>query len=323
MDRSSKVDLPANAPEFVLTRHFDAPRRLVWKCWMEPTHVARWWGPKSFTCPVCEVDARVGGKFRMVMRGPDGADNPMSGTFREIVPNTRFVKEDDVSENSEAWLDQVDPDRKGQGKRKIEMVTTVIFEDRDQGTVVTIRTVFPSIRLRDNFVKTGMREGWSTSLEKLEDLLDAIKGSDREFVITRLVSAPIAKVFACFSDPAGIGKWWGPNGFTTTTRRMDFRVGGEWDYTMHGPDGTDYPNYVTYTEIAAPNRICYDHGTNAQHPDMFKAVITLADEDGKTRVTLRLIIADARQRDEMVAFGAIEGGRQTLSRLDAYVAENP
>ena len=68
MNHTSNVTLPANAPDFILTRIFDAPRPLVFKCWMEPSHLARWWGPKPFTCPVCEVDARVGGKFKLVMR---------------------------------------------------------------------------------------------------------------------------------------------------------------------------------------------------------------------------------------------------------------
>lgn len=102
---------------------------------------------------------------------------------------------------------------------------------------------------------------------------------------------------------------------------MDFRAGGVWRFTMHGPDGTDYPNFVTYTEIVVPQRICYDHGSNAQHPDMFKAVIAFAEERGKTRVTLRLIVTDAAQREDMIAFGAVEGGWQTLARLDAYLGK--
>lgn len=321
MNHQSEMTLPADAPNFILTRIFAAPRPLVYKCWMEPSHLARWWGPKPFTCPVCEVDARVGGEFRLVMRGPDGADYPMRGIFREIVPNVRIVKEDDVSEHSEEWHDMVDPDRKGQGRRKIEMLTTVTFDDHGQGTKVTIGTRFPSIRLRDNFARIGMKEGWSSSLEKLEELLDAIKVSPNELLLSRLIAAPREIVFKAFSDPKGLAVWWGPNGFTTTTHEMDFREGGVWRYTMHGPDGTDYPNYVKYTEIVAPESIRYDHGSNAQHPDMFKAVITLADEGGKTRVTLRMIIADAEHRDEMVAFGAVEGGWQTLARLDAYLGK--
>ena len=150
----------------------------------------------------------------------------MRGIFREIVPNVRIVKQDDVSEHSAEWHDMVDPDRKGQGKRQIDMLTTVTFEDLGGGTKVTITTRFPSIALRDNFAKIGMKEGWSSSLEKLEELLEAIKGNDREISITRLIGAPLGRVFAAFSDPEGLAVWWGPNGFTTTTRTLEFRVGG-------------------------------------------------------------------------------------------------
>ena len=320
MNHMSDVTLPAVAPEFILTRIFDAPRPLVFKCWMEPSHLARWWGSRTFTCPVCEVDARVGGKFKLVMRGLDGAEYPMSGTFRDIVPNVRIVKEDDASEHSEEWHDMVDPERKGQGKRKIDILTTVIFADHGAGTKVTITTRFPSIALRDNFAKFGMKEGWSSSLDKLEDLLDAIKAAPNEINITRLIAAPRHTIFQALSDPKGLAVWWGPNGFTTTTRKQDFRAGGVWDYTMHGPDGTDYPNYVQYTEIMAPELIRYDHGTDAANPFMFKAVITLTEESGKTRVSLRLIIADAAQREGFIAFGAVEGGYQNLSRLDAFLS---
>lgn len=321
MTHMSNVILPANAPDFVLTRVFDAPRPLVYRCWIDPGHLARWWGPKPFTCPVCEIDPRVGGKFRLVMRGPDGSDYPMTGTFREIVPEVRIVKEDDVSEHSEEWHDMVDPDRKGQGKRRIDLLTTITFEDHGKGTLVTVRTVFPTVRLRDNFARIGMKEGWSSSLEKLEELLDAVKDQPNEMRFTRLFDAPRGTVFDCFRDPANLGKWFGPNGFSTTTHAMDFRVGGVWRFTMHGPDGTDYPNYVTYTEIAPPGVIRYDHGTGAENPRMFKAEILFTEEGAKTRVSLRLILADAAQRDEMVAFGAVEGGWQTLSRLAAYLSQ--
>jgi uncharacterized protein YndB with AHSA1/START domain len=322
MSRQSDVTLPADAPEFVLTRVFDAPRALVFKCWMEPSHLSEWWGPKPFTCPVCEVDARVGGKFRLVMRSPDGADYPMRGTFREIVPDIRIVKEDDLSENSEEWQDIVDPARKGQGKRKITMLTNIAFADEGKGTRVTITTRFPSLELRDNFAKTGMEEGWSSSLEKLDELLDAIKDKPNEIHIRRLIAAPREMVFAAFSDPKGLAQWWGPNGFTTTTDVLDFREGGEWIFTMHGPDGTDYPNYVLFTKIEAPRLIVHDHGVRKNEPPLFKGSVSFEDQGGKTLVTLSLEVARAEQRDTLMTYGAVRGGIQNLERLDAFLEKH-
>ena len=224
MSHSSNFTLPDDAPGFIVTRVFDAPRALLWTCWMEPSHLSRWWGPEGFTCPVCEVDPQAGGRFRLVIRSPEGADYAMSGIFREIVPHEKIVKEDDVSEHSEEWHDMIDPARKGQGKRKIEMLTTVTFEDHGKGARLTMRTRFPSIALRDNFAGMGAKQVWISSLERLDDLSNALKDSDREFNIVRVVSAPVAKVFAAFSDPEGMAKWWGPNGFTTTTHHMNFRM---------------------------------------------------------------------------------------------------
>jgi len=88
---------PTKAPEdyagreFVITREFDAPRELVFQAWTDPKHLAQWWGPKGFTNPVCEWDARPGGKIYDVMRAPNGAEHPMSGEFREIDPPERLV----------------------------------------------------------------------------------------------------------------------------------------------------------------------------------------------------------------------------------------
>lgn len=320
MDQKSDVKLPGDRPDFVLARVFDAPRRLVWQCWMDPTHLARWSGPRGFTCPVCEVDARQGGEFRIVIQSPDGTDYPMRGVFREIVPEVRMVREDDTSEHSADWHDMVDPGRKGQGQRKIPMLTTVFFADEGKGTRVTIVTTFPSIALRDNFARAGLAEGWSSSLDKLDDLALALKDAANEINIRRRIGAPLARVFAAFHDPKGLAVWWGPNGFTTTTRKLDFRVGGEWDYTMHGPDGTDYPNYVKYTAIEPEVRIAYDHGTIATEPPWFKGVITFAAAGEATDVHLRLILPDAAQRPTYIGFGAVEGGYQNLERLDAYLS---
>jgi uncharacterized protein YndB with AHSA1/START domain len=319
----SDVSLPADAPVFILNRIFEAPRPLVYQCWMDPTHLRRWWGPKSITCPVCEIDAHVGGAYRLVMRDAKGTDYPITGVFREIVPNERIVKTEDVSGHSQEWHDMVDPAHKGKGIRPIDLLTTVTFEDHPRGTKVTIQTRFPSQDLRDGFARVGMAEGWSSSLDKLEDLANALKGSDREINITRLISAPRDVVFRAFSDPKGLAVWWGPNGFTTTTRSLDFRVGGVWDYTMHGPDGTDYPNYVRYTAIEPNALIAHDHGADAAHPLMFRAVITFASEGAGTRVNLKLILNDARERPGYVGFGAVEGGYQNLERLDAWLEAQP
>lgn len=145
---------------------------------------------------------------------------------------------------------------------------------------------------------------------------------DREIVISRSYDAPRELVFAAWTEPDRIGRWWGPDGFTTTTYEMDFRPGGSWRFTMHGPDGTDYPNRIAYTSIKKNDSLKYDHyghedGEN--DPPHFKSTVTFEDRGGTTRVTLRMLFPTKEARDETVAFGAVEGGKQTLGRLAAYL----
>ena len=145
--------------------------------------------------------------------------------------------------------------------------------------------------------------------------------ADREIVTTRLFGAPRERVFDAWTDRAQIGRWFGPNGFTTTTAEMDVRPAGVWRFVMHGPDGIDYPNVVRYLEVVRPERLVYDHGSDEGTDDQFRNTITFDDEGGKTRLTMRALFATAEERDRVVEeHGAIEGGKQTLARMAEFLA---
>jgi uncharacterized protein YndB with AHSA1/START domain len=158
--------------DFVITRVFDAPRELVWKAWTEPKRMAKWWGPRKFTNPVCKMDVRPGGAFRIVMRGPDGVDHPVKGFYREVARPERLVMALDHSELSDEWHDKVNPRRdKTAGKPALEAVTQVTLEEKDGKTKLTIRGRLESAKVRNALLKIGMNEGWSQSLERLDALL--------------------------------------------------------------------------------------------------------------------------------------------------------
>lgn len=139
--------------------------------------------------------------------------------------------------------------------------------------------------------------------------------ADRLIEIVRLIKAPRELVFDAFTDRDHIGHWWGPYGFSTTTKHMDLRPGGEWRFVMHGPDGTDYQNLVTYREIVRPERLVYDHG-EPEGVEPFHVTITFEEVNDGTRVTLAMLCASAEAKAHMVKFGAVEGGQQTLHRLE-------
>ena len=147
---------------------------------------------------------------------------------------------------------------------------------------------------------------------------DAADTADREIVITRLISAPRELVFKVWTDPEHVGHWWGPDGFTNTIYEMDVRPGGIWRFTMHGPDGIDYQNKVIYREIVPPELLAYSHVSGPY----FEATVTFEAEGDKTRVTMRSVFETAAVRDLTIEkFGAVEGGKQHLARLDEYVAK--
>src|SRR5262245_6357165 len=83
---------------------------------------------------------------------------------------------------------------------------------------------------------------------------------DREISIERVFDAPRDLVFDVWTDPKHVGQWWGPKGFATTTFSMDVKPGGVWRFVMHGPDGRDYENKVTYIKVERPARLVYKHG---------------------------------------------------------------
>ncbi len=149
--------------------------------------------------------------------------------------------------------------------------------------------------------------------------------ADREIVISRVITAPRELVFEAFTEVRHLSRWWGPEGFTTTTRSFEFRVGGEWDFVMHGPDGTDYQEWISWTEISPPDRIALRHGEFRGDPDAFESVLTLASHGAggiATRIEMRTVFPTKELRDEAAEkYHAIEGGQQTLSNLAAYVTE--
>jgi uncharacterized protein YndB with AHSA1/START domain len=172
MAAGSKLTPDTSDREFVISRVFDAPRELVWKAWTEPARMARWWGPHHFTNPVCELDVRPGGAFRIVMRAPDGAEFPFKGVYREVAPPERLVYTGDMSDVSDEWHDTVNPNRdRSAGRPAMESLTTVTFEDLAGKTRLTVRTLFATAAVRDAMLKMQMAEGWGQSLERLDALV--------------------------------------------------------------------------------------------------------------------------------------------------------
>ena len=153
-----KVTTPTER-EIVMTRVFDAPRRLVFDAFSKPELLKRWFGPRGWSLAVCEVDLKVGGGFRFVLRGPDGKEMGMRGVYREIVPPERSV-------HMESFDDYPG-----------ESQVTAVFVEENGKTTLTATVLYPSKEVRDIVIKSGMERGAAESYDKLAELL-ASMGSE-------------------------------------------------------------------------------------------------------------------------------------------------
>jgi uncharacterized protein YndB with AHSA1/START domain len=139
----------------------------------------------------------------------------------------------------------------------------------------------------------------------------------RELVVTRLIDAPRELVFAAFTEQQHAEKWWIPNG---TTHEWNAEPGGFWRYSMPSQDGGQHNFRVQFIEIDKPNRFVYDHGTDSEEaPEPVRTTVTFQEQNGKTRVTLRLRFATTAAREEAEKYGAAAGAQMALKNLAEYL----
>ena len=140
--------------EVVVSRVFDAPRRLVWEAWTKPEYLKRWLlGPEGWTLPVCELDLRPDGPYRYVWRKANGKEMEIRGVFTEVTPPQRLV-------HTENW-----------GGDWPETLNTHVFAEENGRTTVTLTMLFPSLEARDAAIKTGMNDGVAVSYGRLDEVL--------------------------------------------------------------------------------------------------------------------------------------------------------
>ena len=166
----------AGERDFVIAREFDAPPRLLWRAWTDASLMARWWGPAIFTNTLCEVDARVGGRYRITMSGPypgPGVTHyPVVGDYLEVVDGERLVMTVDCSGHPAAWHDMVRPGRAADDTNPAgTMLQTVSFEAlAGERTRLTVRSRMVSAEVLAAMRGMGMHEGWSETLDRLAAL---------------------------------------------------------------------------------------------------------------------------------------------------------
>jgi uncharacterized protein YndB with AHSA1/START domain len=142
--------------EILLTRVFDAPRRLVFEAMIKPEHVRRWWGPRGTSLSACEIDLRPGGAWRLVLRMGNGQEVVFKGVYIEIVPPERLVSTECFDEPSVG---------------RPEWLSTITLEEHDGKTTFTNRILHKSTETRNGQLGSGMEKGAGETFDRLAEYL--------------------------------------------------------------------------------------------------------------------------------------------------------
>jgi uncharacterized protein YndB with AHSA1/START domain len=283
----------------------------VFKACTEAAHLAQWWGPKGFTNPACEVDARPGGALRIVMRAPDGAEYPMTGVFREVTAPARLVF-------TSAAVDRDD-------KPLLEQVTTVTFSEQGRKTKLTLETRAVGLVAYAARMLEGMEAGWTQSIDRLGDHVARMRAATTErsaehasFVIERNYDASPAEVFNAWADPSAKAQWFiGPPEWKATRRELDFREGGREQLTGVFPGGRTSDYDARYWDIVRDRRIVFTYGMHVDGKRISVSLATVELEPAGTGTRL-MFTEQAVFLDGFVDGGGRERGtRAHLERLDA------
>lgn len=285
-----------------IVRDIKAPRALLWTCWTDPKHLPHWFVPKPHKVVACDLDLRPGGACNTTF-DVDGTMMENNGVYLEVIPGEKLVFTDTYQAG---WKPMPDP----------FMTAIITFEDREPG-VTRYRAV---VRHRTkeaaaSHAKMGFFDGWGTVAGQLEAYAQEIGA--RQMTISRIIKAPAATILRCWTDPAILPKWFGPEGYTCTTKEIDLREGGVWRFDMVG-EGRTWPNRHRY-QVMREDRIEFLMDADAEGAPM-EVVVVLTPEAGGTRITQTITFPDAAGREAAKGYGAEAKGLETLGKL-AAVAE--
>lgn len=153
---------------------------------------------------------------------------------------------------------------------------------------------------------------------EMNNTLTSVEG--RELRIQRCFLAPRELIYQAWTDPKHLLNWWGPRGFTITVQDIDVKPGGIWRYVMHGPDGTNYDNIIRYLEVDPHKRIAYTHG-DPEDEEQFRVTVTFAESGDTTELEMQMLFKSEEELERAVQqYGAIEGAKSTLDRLEEVLA---
>jgi uncharacterized protein YndB with AHSA1/START domain len=278
------------------TLHFErqvaAPVATLWQTWTAPAARAVWAAPTpTVSVEFLEADSRTGGREISLCKVDGQPDIRCEVGWLDMQQAQRSVNYEVVS---------VD------GVVQSAAMVTADFTPEGEGSHLSV-TVQLSLMAGD--MEAGYRQGFDAGLGNLAAT------AERTMVIRRTIRAPRQLVWDTWVNPDTLPQWWGPEGFSCRTKRIDLRSGGEWVFDMIGPDGTVFPNHHRYGELRQPERLGYTLLWGENGPKHADAWAKFDETDGTTTVTLAMIFSSAAEFQQAKGFGAIELGLQTLGKL--------
>ena len=277
-------------------RAVSAPVATLWEAWTAPAARAVWAAPApAVTVEFLEADTRVGGREVSLCKVEGQPDIRCEGGWLALQSAARSVGYEVIS---------------SERVTRSAALVTADFADAGTGSRVVVTVQLSSLA---EDMEAGYRQGFGAGLDNLAGV------AERTMVLQRVIKAPRKVVWGAWMNPETLPQWWGPDGFSCRTKRIDLRTGGEWVFDMIGPDGTVFPNHHRYGEVRADDRIGYTLLWGENGPKHADAWVSFEEADGATKVTLGMILSTAAEFEEAKSFGAVELGLQTLGKLARFV----
>lgn len=277
-------------------RKVDAPLSALWHAWTAPAARQVWSAPNpSVTVEFLEADTRIGGREVSLCKAAGQPDFRCEIGWLAIDREARTVNYEVVSAGGEI--------------QSAALITAEFSGSAERGRVRV--TVQLSSLAKD--MAEGYRQGFAAAIDNLAAV------SERTMILERVIAAPRSVVWGAWMNPETLPKWWGPEGFSCRTQRIELSHGGEWVFDMIGPDGTVYPNHHRYGEVRAEDSIAYTLHWGENGPKHADAWAVLEDQGGSTKVTLAMVFNTAAEFEAAKGFGAVELGLQTLGKLEGFV----
>ena len=278
------------------TRQVAAPVATLWQVWTAPAARAIWSAPApSITVDCLEADTRVGGREVSLCKVDGQPDIRCDAGWLVLQPDRRCVSFEVIS---------------SEGVSRSAALVTADLAATGDGSRLTVTVQLSSLA---EDMAAGYRQGFDAGLANLAGV------AERTMILQRVIRAPKKLVWGAWMNPETLPKWWGPDGFSCQTKRIDLRRGGDWVFDMIGPDGTVFPNHHRYAEVRAEDRIGYALLWGENGPKHADAWASFDEADGATTVTLGMVFSTAAEFQTARGFGAVELGLQTLGKLARFV----